>query len=599
MTPHAPPPGGGHPPHPQQHQQQQHTHNQPLHAAGAGAPPPVCGVCRATPAHLWCQADAAYLCFACDFQVHLANSCSERHQRQWVCECCHRQPATRACREHAQLLCEGCDHTQHAERRQMKHDRYLLQPVPSLEAVKADPAKFCHLYEGKHGEHVFVNFPEVAPVVGLLPPGHPIVEKAQLFRTIMEKGPPADDNSEGKNSGTGKNSTATAASLGHSAGSGGRAGGTSNVTSGSAGRSHCGSETDEGLAPAPAAAASAPLAAAATAPAKGKKKAAATKAEKVPKRRGRPPKELLAARAVARAQQQVEHARRYAEQQQRKQQQLQQSQAFHQHLFPPGAAEFHAGLPGGAPPLFPGYRYPAVAAGPAPALPTQHAAPKPPPVGRGGGGASWADLEPLGLTLEKGEERVLQAVFPEIKLRVAAPAAEPRPMIPVSNAKATPPRFPAPVGVTVSGSSGRSPASGSTLSKGGSFSQLSEVDTFQLSRGYLPGEGAMGAGAGWPLPGEEARLGLKMGLAGSALHKHMDGSYEWVVDKATAAANPALFTGPVPAERPANMGAREYALARYKEKRFRRQFRKTIRYKSRKERADRRVRVKGRFAKIS
>lgn len=40
-----------------------------------------CDSCRSAPAAVYCQADAAFLCSACDGEVHSANLISHRHQR--------------------------------------------------------------------------------------------------------------------------------------------------------------------------------------------------------------------------------------------------------------------------------------------------------------------------------------------------------------------------------------------------------------------------------------------------------------------------------------------------------------------------------------
>lgn len=62
---------------------------------------------------VYCQSDAACLCFSCDFHVHSANALSLSHSRTLVCESCNSQPAFARCIEERIFLCQNCDWEAH------------------------------------------------------------------------------------------------------------------------------------------------------------------------------------------------------------------------------------------------------------------------------------------------------------------------------------------------------------------------------------------------------------------------------------------------------------------------------------------------------
>ncbi|KAL3743176.1 hypothetical protein ACJRO7_018471 [Eucalyptus globulus] len=68
-----------------------------------------CDGCRSAKAAEFCEADAAFLCLACDAGVHGANKLASSHKRAWVCEACERTPAAFACRADAAAPCVACD----------------------------------------------------------------------------------------------------------------------------------------------------------------------------------------------------------------------------------------------------------------------------------------------------------------------------------------------------------------------------------------------------------------------------------------------------------------------------------------------------------
>ena len=88
-----------------------------LPAAGWGLAARRCDTCRAAAALIYCRADAAFLCGACDSKLHDPNPHSPRtrpHQRVWVCEVCEQAPAVVTCKADAAALCTACDRDIHA-----------------------------------------------------------------------------------------------------------------------------------------------------------------------------------------------------------------------------------------------------------------------------------------------------------------------------------------------------------------------------------------------------------------------------------------------------------------------------------------------------
>ncbi|CAD6337059.1 unnamed protein product [Miscanthus lutarioriparius] len=102
---------------------------------GGSCPAPAwarpCDGCRAAPSVVYCHADAAYLCAACDARVHAANRVASRHERVRVCEACERAPAVLVCRADAAALCAVCDAQVHsANPLAGRHQRVPVLPLP-------------------------------------------------------------------------------------------------------------------------------------------------------------------------------------------------------------------------------------------------------------------------------------------------------------------------------------------------------------------------------------------------------------------------------------------------------------------------------------
>ncbi|URD87263.1 Zinc finger protein CONSTANS-LIKE [Musa troglodytarum] len=98
-----------------------------------------CNSCKVAVAHLYCRADAAYLCSGCDMRVQGADQLASRHKHVWTCQACKRAPATVTCKADAAVLCDACDADIHsANPLACRHKREPV--VPFLEPI-ADPIK--------------------------------------------------------------------------------------------------------------------------------------------------------------------------------------------------------------------------------------------------------------------------------------------------------------------------------------------------------------------------------------------------------------------------------------------------------------------------
>ncbi|XP_078434034.1 zinc finger protein CONSTANS-LIKE 3-like [Wolffia australiana] len=100
-----------------------------------------CDSCKSAAALLFCRADSAFLCRACDGKIHGANKLASRHERVWMCEVCEQAPAAVTCKADAAALCLACDADIHsANPLARRHDRVPVVPFfDSPAARSADP----------------------------------------------------------------------------------------------------------------------------------------------------------------------------------------------------------------------------------------------------------------------------------------------------------------------------------------------------------------------------------------------------------------------------------------------------------------------------
>ncbi|XP_051139633.1 B-box zinc finger protein 21-like [Andrographis paniculata] len=97
----------------------------------------LCDVCDKNEASLFCVADEAALCAACDHRVHHANKLAGKHQRfslhhpspkhAPLCDICQERKAFMFCRQDRAILCRDCDLSIHrANKHTQNHTRFLL-----------------------------------------------------------------------------------------------------------------------------------------------------------------------------------------------------------------------------------------------------------------------------------------------------------------------------------------------------------------------------------------------------------------------------------------------------------------------------------------
>ncbi|CAM0945031.1 unnamed protein product [Alopecurus aequalis] len=117
-----------------------------------------CDVCAAEAASVFCCADEAALCDACDRRVHRANKLAGKHRRfsllhpssassqlpPPVCDICQEKRGFLFCKEDRAILCRECDVAVHtASELTMRHTRFLLTGVQISSEPAASPAPPC------------------------------------------------------------------------------------------------------------------------------------------------------------------------------------------------------------------------------------------------------------------------------------------------------------------------------------------------------------------------------------------------------------------------------------------------------------------------
>jgi len=106
-----------------------------------------CDVCNKDEASVFCTADEAALCAACDHRVHHANKLAGKHQRfslllpspkQFpLCDICQERKAFLFCQQDRAILCRECDVPIHkTNEHTQNHNRFLLTGV-KLSATSA------------------------------------------------------------------------------------------------------------------------------------------------------------------------------------------------------------------------------------------------------------------------------------------------------------------------------------------------------------------------------------------------------------------------------------------------------------------------------
>ncbi|CAN6268717.1 unnamed protein product [Urochloa humidicola] len=114
-----------------------------------------CDVCAAEAASVFCCADEAALCDACDRRVHRANKLAGKHRRfsllhpspssahtkPPLCDICQERRGFLFCKEDRAILCRECDVPVHtASEMTRRHSRFLLTGVRLSSAPVDSPA---------------------------------------------------------------------------------------------------------------------------------------------------------------------------------------------------------------------------------------------------------------------------------------------------------------------------------------------------------------------------------------------------------------------------------------------------------------------------
>ncbi|CAL5026209.1 unnamed protein product [Urochloa decumbens] len=116
-----------------------------------------CDVCAAEAASVFCCADEAALCVACDRRVHRANKLAGKHRRfslihpsssssaqtkPPLCDICQERRGFLFCKEDRAILCRECDVPVHtASEMTRRHSRFLLTGVRLSSAPVDSPAQ--------------------------------------------------------------------------------------------------------------------------------------------------------------------------------------------------------------------------------------------------------------------------------------------------------------------------------------------------------------------------------------------------------------------------------------------------------------------------
>ncbi|XP_073029689.1 zinc finger protein CONSTANS-LIKE 4-like [Primulina eburnea] len=101
----------------------------------------ICTSCKTSSAAVFCSADSAFLCTACDAKVHAVNKLASLHARVWLCEVCEQAPASVTCKADAAVLCAACDRDIHsANPLARRHERVPVAPFYGA-ADKSSPSE--------------------------------------------------------------------------------------------------------------------------------------------------------------------------------------------------------------------------------------------------------------------------------------------------------------------------------------------------------------------------------------------------------------------------------------------------------------------------
>ncbi|KAF7809680.1 B-box zinc finger protein 18-like isoform X1 [Senna tora] len=104
----------------------------------------LCDACESAAAIVFCAADEAALCRACDEKVHMCNKLASRHVRVGLaspsdiprCDICENAPAFFYCETDGSSLCLQCDMMVH-----VGGDKYCVVENTAIQSLEADESK--------------------------------------------------------------------------------------------------------------------------------------------------------------------------------------------------------------------------------------------------------------------------------------------------------------------------------------------------------------------------------------------------------------------------------------------------------------------------
>ncbi|KAG2325996.1 hypothetical protein Bca52824_008724 [Brassica carinata] len=94
----------------------------------------ICDYCESSVALVYCKADSAKLCLACDKQVHVTNQLFSKHFRSLLCDSCDDSPSSVFCDTESSVLCQNCDWQHHTSSSSL-HSRRPLEGFSGCPSV--------------------------------------------------------------------------------------------------------------------------------------------------------------------------------------------------------------------------------------------------------------------------------------------------------------------------------------------------------------------------------------------------------------------------------------------------------------------------------
>ncbi|KAJ0258081.1 Zinc finger protein CONSTANS-LIKE 13 [Hirschfeldia incana] len=94
----------------------------------------LCDYCETSVALVYCKADSAKLCLACDNQIHVANQLFSKHFRSLLCDSCDDSPSSVFCDTESSVLCQNCDWQHHTSSSSL-HSRRPLEGFSGCPSV--------------------------------------------------------------------------------------------------------------------------------------------------------------------------------------------------------------------------------------------------------------------------------------------------------------------------------------------------------------------------------------------------------------------------------------------------------------------------------